>query len=445
MRRPAQIFNFRIQNSSIGSVDVHIDGEIVDASTQEIYKQWFGDETSVSFKSFRDQLEASNASTYNIYINSPGGQVTDAMAMHDYLQDQKKKGKKVNTKGRGIIASAATYILMAGDEPEMSQNSFFMIHNVSGMAWGDVNEVERTANTLRKFNNAIRDFYANATGISKEDINKMMDAETWMSANEAKNKGFIKQISNEVPFTNFLSADYWEYSNKDILAAYNSAVKPIPPENAFDDKTLTTEEKKFLNEMIPHHQMAIDMAKEVVQNVQNPFIQKLAGDIIATQTTEIEEMNDYLAEESDNKKKKKEPMKMAHSYYFKNQFEDMKKFFQNIIDGLKNLKTEDSAKPADIVNQITEALTKPFEELGTEMENSISTAVTNQVKEAETRIQNALRTEYDTKITNLTTQVTELSTKNTALETELADQKGKKTTASNQEDGPKPIGSFNKG
>lgn len=371
MKRPAQIFNFRIQNSSAGSVDVYIDGEIVDATTQEIYREWFGDETSVSFKSFREQLENSGANVFNIYINSPGGQVTDAMAMHDYLQDQKKKGKKVNTYGRGIVASAATYILMAGESPEMSQNSWFMIHNVSGLAWGDVNEVERTANTLRKFNNAVRDFYANATGIRKEDISKMMDAETWMTAADAKSKNFIKQISNEVAFTNLLSTDYWEYSNKDVLAAYNSAVKP-----------------------------PVVTSAGIPENIQQ---------------------------------------------FITNQNEDMKQFFQNIINGLKNLKTEDNAKPADIVNQITEALTKPFEDLGTEIENSVTTAVTNQVKEAETRIQNALKTEYDGKITTLNTQITDLTTKNTALETELADQKGKKTnTTDNQKDGPKPVGSFNK-
>jgi ATP-dependent Clp protease protease subunit len=368
MKRPAQIFNFRIQNASSGSVDVYIDGEIVDASTQEIYKLWFGDETSVSFKSFRDQLEASGASTFNIYINSPGGQVTDAMAMHDYLVDQRSKGKKVNTYGRGIIASAATYILMAGDSPEMSTNSWFMIHNVSGMAWGDVNEVERTANTLRKFNNAVRDFYSNATGIRKEDITKMMDAETWMTGEEAKNKGFVKQLSNEVSFTNLLSTDYWEYSNKDVLAAYNSAVKTPPATPA-----------------------------DIPANIQQ---------------------------------------------FILNQNDDMKKFFQNIVDAIRNVKPAEGADQVGIANLIADAVGKPFEELS----NEIETTITNKVTEAETRIQNALKKEYDDKVTNLTTKVTALETKNTALETELADQKGKKTTTgNNQDDGIKPIGAFNKG
>lgn len=118
----------------------------------------------------------------------------------------------------------------------------------------------------------------------------------------------------------------------------------------------------------------------------------------------------------------------------------MKKFFQNILDGLKNLKTEDTAKPGDIVNQITEALTKPFEDLGTEIENQINTAV----NASKTELQNALKAEYDTKITNLETRLATAENTNAELQTELADQKGKQTNTGKQEDGPKPIGGFTK-
>ncbi|MVT11379.1 head maturation protease, ClpP-related [Chitinophaga tropicalis] len=364
MKRPAQIFNFRIQNASSDSVDIFIDGEIVDAGTQEFLREWWGDDTTVSFKSFREELGKHDVGTYNIYINSPGGQVTDAMAMHDHLQDLKAKGKRINTFGRGIVASAATYILMAGDAPEMSANSWFMIHNVSGIAWGDVNQLEQMAATMRKFNNAVRDFYAKATSMRKEEISKMMDAETWMLADEAKNKGFIKQISGEASFTNLLQEEYWNYSNKDVLAAYNSAVKTPASPSA----------------------LTIDTVQQLINNSNN----------------------------------------------------DMKKFFQNILDSLKNLKTEDSAKPADIVNQITEALTKPFEDLGAEIENNVNTAV----NAAKTELQNALKRDYDEKITALENKVTELEKKNGELETELADNKGKQTNSGKQEDGPKPIGNF---
>ncbi len=367
MKRPAQIFNFRIQNSSSSdSVDIYIDGEIVDAGTQEIYRLWFGDETSVSFKSFRDQLEKSGANTYNIFINSPGGQVSDAMAMHDYLQDKKAKGKRVNTFGRGIIASAATYILMAGDEPEMSSNSWFMIHNVSGWVGGDINEMEKQVNVYRKFNDAVRDFYANSTGIGKDEVSNMMDAETWMQAEEAKSKGFIRRVSNEVSFTNMLSAEYWDYANKEVLNAYNSAVKS-------------------------------PLTVGVPDNIQQFII---------------------------------------------NQNNDMKKFFSNIFDGLKNIRTDDNTKPADIVNQITEAL-KPLETVDSEIEQMVNTAVTAALNTAK----NELQTASNEAITALQNKVNELEKKNQDLEKEVADDKGNPTNTGNggQGDGVKPVGGYRKG
>lgn len=234
MKRTISIFNFSIKNASNDSVDIHIDGDIVDASTQEIYKNWFGDETSVSFKSFRQAVESQPAKTYNVYINSGGGMVTDAMAMHDFLIELQSKGKTVNTIGRGIVASAATYILMAGRNAEMSKNSWFMVHNVSGGIYGNVDEVESYAATLRKFNNRSRDFYAEYTGMRKEDVTKIMDAETWMTADDAKEKGFIKNVTGEIDFINSISTDRWEaynYSNTAVLNAYNSSVA-APPDNS---------------------------------------------------------------------------------------------------------------------------------------------------------------------------------------------------------------------
>jgi ATP-dependent protease ClpP protease subunit len=228
MNRQFQVFNFSIRNAAQDAVDINIDGDIVDASTQAILRDWYGDDTSVSFKSFRDQLKAQEASTYNIYINSYGGMVTDAMAMHDLIVEMRQQGKVVNTIGRGIIASAATYILMAGNS-SMSKNSWFMIHNVSGGIWGDVNMVEQYAAMLRKFNNSARDFYASATGKRKEDITKMMDAETWMTADEAKMNGFVQNVSGDVNFTNRIPKENWQFSNMAVLNAYNSAVSQPAP------------------------------------------------------------------------------------------------------------------------------------------------------------------------------------------------------------------------
>jgi ATP-dependent protease ClpP protease subunit len=222
------IFNYSVRNQGSTTLEISIDGEIVDASTEQFYKDYFGDDTSVSFKSFRDQINAAIANGVTIIngtINSPGGHVTEAMAIHDYLIDIQNKGITVNIKGQGIVASGATYILMASRNSSLTDNSWFMIHNVAGFAYGDVNEVENQAKTLRKFNNAIRDFYSTATGQPTETISGWMNKETWLTASEAREKGFVKNTSPAAAFTNTIKPEQWLFQNTAVLNSYNSSIK----------------------------------------------------------------------------------------------------------------------------------------------------------------------------------------------------------------------------
>lgn len=260
------IFNFSIKNQSEESADIFIDGEIVDASTQEFYRVYFGDDTSTSYKSFRDEIDASGAKVFNVFINSGGGQITEAMAIHDLLIEMQDKGKTVNTIGRGIIASAATYILMAGKNPSMSANSFLMIHNASGATWGTVNEIENYAVTLRKFNDKVNSFYQNVTGLSKTVIANMMDNETWMTAEEAKAKNFIKEVTGEVSFTNSIKPDQWLFQNQAILNSYNSFTHKNTDQ--MDTSKITEAITNGFNSLLDKLGLA-DKSKD--ENVKNAF------------------------------------------------------------------------------------------------------------------------------------------------------------------------------
>lgn len=371
MKRQFYTNHFSIRNESADSVEIHIDGQIVDAETQEIYQKWFGDETSVSFRSFRNQLNAVNAKVYNVYINSGGGIVTDAMAMHDFLIEIQDKGKTVNTIGRGIIASAATYILMAGKNPAMSKNSWFMIHNVSGFTWGDVNQIENYAVTMRKFNDSVRDFYANATGKRKEDITKMMNAETWMTADEAKDNGFVKEITNEEKFSNAISKEHWQFSNMAVFNAYNSNVGNLPP---------------------------------------TPIIQ--------------------------------------------NQFDEMKKFFQDlankIMNAVKDVKAPENNDHASLMNAIASAISKPITDAADAFEaaanDSSLSALTNAINAKEDndikKLLNSLVSSAVAEALKNNTEIADLKKKNEDLEKEITNMKGKPTN-SKEEETPKLVGSFN--
>lgn len=226
MNKQLSIFNFTLKNLSQGVTDIYIDGDIVDAPTQELYKEYWGDQTSVSYKSIRDQILQSESKHFNIYFNSGGGHVGDAMAMHDLFVDlQTNKGYIINTIGRGIIASAATYPLMASENSSITENSSFLIHNVSGGAFGNVTEMENYVAAMRKFNDQIKNFYAKKTGLSETVIGNMMDKETWLTGEETVTKGFVKNKLPSAEFSNAIAEDKWMFNNQDVLALYNSFTK----------------------------------------------------------------------------------------------------------------------------------------------------------------------------------------------------------------------------
>ena len=234
------LFNFSVKNA-IGSntCDVFIDGLIVDESTRQFYSDWLNDTTSLSYKSCRESMSSfinSGCTEFNVYINSLGGNVVEAMALHDYFIELEDKGIKINRIGRGIIASASTYIL-CGIGSKITKNSWFMIHNVSGGVEGDVAEVESYAKSLRKFNDMVATFYSNCTGIDKTEIEKMMSEETFMTGEDAVALGFVEGlIDEEVPFTNAIDPKKWTFNNKAVVVAYNSYTKINPN---MDTNTIT--------------------------------------------------------------------------------------------------------------------------------------------------------------------------------------------------------------
>ncbi|HRO18612.1 MAG TPA: Clp protease ClpP [Ferruginibacter sp.] len=224
MNKQLHTFQFSIKNQTEPVVDIYIDGHIVDSPTLEIIREYWGDETSVSFKSFRDQITKSSAKEFNIYINSGGGHIGDAMAMHDLIVEMESRGYVFNSKVMGICASAATYPAMASKNSEISANSWFMIHNASGAIWGDVDTIENYARTMRKFNDRVVSFYAEKTGISQTVIGNMMKKETWLTAQEAVEKGFISKVTSAASFKNAINPEHWMFNNMEVLNLYNSSI-----------------------------------------------------------------------------------------------------------------------------------------------------------------------------------------------------------------------------
>jgi ATP-dependent Clp protease protease subunit len=133
-----------------------------------------------------------------MYINSPGGVVTAGLAIHDTMQYIRPK---VGTVCIGQAASMGSFLLAAG-EPGMRvalTNSRIMVHQPSGGAQGMASDIEIQAREILRIRKRMNDLYVSYTGRSLEEIEKAMDRDTFLEADEAKDFGIVDKVFESRP------------------------------------------------------------------------------------------------------------------------------------------------------------------------------------------------------------------------------------------------------
>jgi ATP-dependent Clp endopeptidase proteolytic subunit ClpP len=151
----------------------------------------------VSGSEFLRELKAlgNDVDSIDLRIHSPGGSVLDGWAIANGI---KNHPAHVVARVEGLAASMGSVVLMSADEIEVPQNAYVMIHNVSGGAFGEADELESMAALMRKLQDDVTDFYANATGKDRQEIAEMMAAETWMNGEDAVEHGFATRVLEPV-------------------------------------------------------------------------------------------------------------------------------------------------------------------------------------------------------------------------------------------------------
>lgn len=178
---------------------IDIKGQIVESGNDWVY-EWMGVENTSPRKVLK-ALEAAGGEDIEIYINSPGGSVFAGSEIYTELRNY--KGKKL-IKITGIAASAASVIAQAGDS-EISPTGMFMIHNVKTSASGDYRDMDNTGDALRAANQAVMNAYIDKTGLDDKTLQDLMDRETYLSAQQAVEYGFVNSImfsNNAIPMYN---------------------------------------------------------------------------------------------------------------------------------------------------------------------------------------------------------------------------------------------------
>ncbi|MEJ6595874.1 ATP-dependent Clp protease proteolytic subunit [Parasphingorhabdus sp.] len=133
-----------------------------------------------------------------LYINSPGGVVTAGMAIHDTMQYIRPR---VGTVCVGQAASMGSFLLAAG-EPGMrmaTTNARIMLHQPSGGAQGMASDIEIQAKEILRIRASMNELYAKYTGKPVAEIEKAMDRDTFLEADEAKAFGIVDEVYNKRP------------------------------------------------------------------------------------------------------------------------------------------------------------------------------------------------------------------------------------------------------
>lgn len=167
---------------------IDLKGEVVDSGGEWIY-DWFGIQ-AVSPKMIQNQLNKANGDEITLRINSGGGSVFAGCEIYNMLKSYEGN---VTVEIQGLCASIAGVIAMAG-YVKMSPVAQFMMHNVSCKATGDYRDMEHTAEELKKANKTIANAFKLKTGMSDEEVKTLMDNETWLTADECKEKKLADEI-----------------------------------------------------------------------------------------------------------------------------------------------------------------------------------------------------------------------------------------------------------
>lgn len=174
---------FEVKNSARGddgAVDVMIYDEI------GIYGITAGD--------FMRELATVKGRPLNVFINSPGGDVFDGYAI---LNQLRRHDAPVRVYVDGLAASAASFIAMAGETVTMGRNSQMMIHDASGMCWGNAADMRDVAERLDQVSGNIAAIYAEKTGGAADEWRTAMQAETWYTADEAVAAGLADAVAGD--------------------------------------------------------------------------------------------------------------------------------------------------------------------------------------------------------------------------------------------------------
>ena len=176
---------YQLTNVSEDSATLYIYGDITSI-------KWF--ENDVCVYDLAKEIGDLGGKALIVRINSYGGEVAEGLAIYNLLKSYEGE---VTTICDGFACSAASVVFMAGTKRIMPRSSLLMIHNAWTWASGDANDLRKAADDLEKITQPSVEIHTSVSNLDADETKSMMDAETWIDADEALDYGFATEISEE--------------------------------------------------------------------------------------------------------------------------------------------------------------------------------------------------------------------------------------------------------
>lgn len=168
------------------------DGASVEIDILDAIGEWSGP-NGVTARNLVSELRASgDVKNIRVRMNSGGGEVMEGLAIYNVLREH---GAKVEVEVIGVAASMASVIAMAADVITMAPSAFMMVHNPWSIVAGDGDDLRDAAAFLDKLRDSLAGIYSVRTKRPKEEIAALMNAETWLTADEAVEQGFADRVA----------------------------------------------------------------------------------------------------------------------------------------------------------------------------------------------------------------------------------------------------------
>jgi ATP-dependent protease ClpP protease subunit len=181
----------------------------------------------------------------DVHINSGGGSVSQGVSIYNTIKGY--SDGRVTVYVDGLAASIASIIALAGEKLIMAEGSLLMWHYAHTIMAGNANDLRHEADVLEQHNSTLIDIYASNTPLSREEIDAMMSAETWLTAAEALELGIATEIAGELKQAASVNIEIFNNAPNELLDILDLNSKsfqtPVEPEVA-DEKIEPESEDK---------------------------------------------------------------------------------------------------------------------------------------------------------------------------------------------------------